>query len=281
MSPFKTMKTDNAQILVIGCGKMGSAIVLGWLKQGVDGSSIHIVDPNVSMLMGLKQEFCVNLYQTAEGLPEVMFDFVMVALKPQQIERFLPSYEARMNQSTTLISIAAGITSRSLRRVLPKLSNIIRIMPNTPALIQKGVLVAYGEPNVGPAIKDYCQDLFSSLGHFYWIECEDQLDAVTAVSGSGPAYLFYFMECFIAAAKHSGLPTELAKELAINTVLGASYLVESEGKDPTQLRIDVTSPKGTTQAALNVLMQDDALQHLMHDAIQAAKGRSQELAKLI
>jgi len=101
------------------------------------------------------------------------------------------------------------------------------------------------------------------------------------VSGSGPAYLFYFMECFIAAAKHSGLPAELAKELAIHTVLGASYLVESEDNNPTQLRIDVTSPKGTTQAALNVLMHDDALQRLMCDAIQAAKSRSQELAKLI
>ena len=281
MIPLKTINSDNCNILVVGCGKMGTAIVQGWLKNGVDGKSIHIVDPNESLLIGLHQDYGVKLYQSPDSLPKLMFDFVMVALKPQQIERFLPTYDAWMNQSTSLISIAAGITTQSLHKIMPKLSNIIRIMPNTPALIQKGVLVAYAEPNVEQAIKTYCQGLFSSLGHFYWIENEAQMDAVTAISGSGPAYLFYFMECFIAAAKDSGLPSELAKELAIHTVLGASYLVESEDSNPTQLRIDVTSPKGTTQAALNVLMHDDALQRLMCDAIQAAKSRSQELAKLI
>jgi len=281
MTSLKAMNTDNCKILVVGCGKMGTAIVQGWLKNGVDGKSIHIVDPNESMLIGLKQDYGVKLYQSPDSLPGLVFDFVMVALKPQQIARFLPSYDAWMNQSTCLISIAAGITTQSLHKIMPKLSTIIRIMPNTPALIQKGVLVAFSEPNLAPSIRSYCQELFSPLGQYYWVESEDQLDAVTAVSGSGPAYLFYFMECFIAAAKHSGLPSELAKELAIHTVLGASYLVESEDNSPTQLRIDVTSPKGTTQAALNVLMHDDALQRLMCDAIQAAKSRSQELAKLI
>lgn len=281
MSISEIASTVQTSILVVGCGKMGSAIVQGWVKSGVDGHCIHIVDPNAKMLSELKANYAVNLYQTPDELPCVIFDYIMVALKPQQIDASLPVYSAWTDETTSIISIAAGINSDSLNRLLPKLSRVIRVMPNTPALIQKGVLVAYATSNMPEANKNYCQQLFTSLGHFYWLENEDQMDAVTAISGSGPAYLFYFVECFVKAAENTRLPAELAKNLAINTILGAAYLLESEDKDPSQLRVDVTSPKGTTEAALNVLMQNNSLEHLMCDVVQAATNRSQELAKLV
>lgn len=272
---------DNVKMLVIGCGKMGTAIVQGWMKSGVEGKQIYIIDPNIALLEEMQARHGVNLFLSPHELPKLTFDYVMVALKPQQIAATLASYDAWVDDKTQLISVAAGITCDALHQLLPRLANVIRIMPNTPCLIQKGVSVGYTSSVMDDSSKAFCQSLFSPLGFFSWVEKEALIDDVTGVSGSGPAYLFQFVESFVKAAEKTELPAVLAKELAISTVLGAAYLLESQDKEPAQLRKDVTSPKGTTEAGLNVLMQGNTLDNLMNDVVQATKKRSEELAKLI
>lgn len=272
---------DDVKILVIGCGKMGTAIVKGWIKSGVEGKQIYIVDFNAPLLEEMQKNHGVNLFTASDELPPLTFDYVMVALKPQQIAATLSSYDAWIDGKTQLISVAAGITCDALHKLLPRLANVIRIMPNTPCLIQKGVSVGYTSSVMDASSKAFCQSLFSPLGFFSWVESEALIDDVTGVSGSGPAYLFQFVESFVKAAENTELPAELAKELAISTVLGAAHLLESQDKEPAQLRKDVTSPKGTTEAGLKVLIQDSRLDNLMNDVVQATKKRSEELAKLI
>ncbi|MGF1734712.1 pyrroline-5-carboxylate reductase [Photobacterium satsumensis] len=277
-----TMKhTGPSSILVIGCGKMGSAIIQGWLNDSIDGRNIYIVDPNIDALQPLVQAGEVKAYATPTALPAIRFDFVMVAIKPQMVQKILPLYRDFIHSDATLISVAAGVTNASLGELIPNIRSIIRVMPNTPALVQRGVMVGCANQHVSEQQRSVCKKLFSLLGNFYWVEDESLMDAVTAVSGSGPAYLFHFTECLIDAAKKVGLPEDLAKALAINTVTGAAHLVSVEEKEVSELRQDVTSPKGTTEAALNIFMAQQELNQLVSKAVNAASKRSKELAELV
>ncbi|MGF1701287.1 pyrroline-5-carboxylate reductase [Photobacterium makurazakiensis] len=277
---FEQLQNGQASILVIGCGKMGGAIINGWLQSGIASDAIHIVDPNMDSLSSLVNNDGVFAYSSPTELPAKKFDFVLLALKPQMVEKILPLYRDFIASDATLISVAAGITNESLGKLLPDVNAIIRVMPNTPALVQRGVMVACANNKVQPEQQQVCESLFAVLGHFYWVEKESLMDAVTAVSGSGPAYLFLFTECLIEAGNKAGLPQELAQQLAINTVAGAAHLVTVNEKDVAGLRRDVTSPNGTTEAALNVFMEQHGLNKLVGNAVQAASKRSKELAEL-
>ncbi|OIN07385.1 pyrroline-5-carboxylate reductase [Oceanisphaera psychrotolerans] len=269
----------SQSILVVGGGRMGGAIVHGWLRQGVNPGQIHLIDRNPEAVAGFVESLGIVGYTGIEEIPAgSIFDFVLLATKPQVISEALPVYRAFLGSDSLLISIAAGISSDSLSRLAPGDHGIVRVMPNTPALISRGVMVGYPNARVSISKRHACEALFISLGEFYWVENEEQMHGVTAVSGSGPAYLFHFVESMIAAAEEVGLPKALARELAIGTVVGAARLVEAGTRDVSELRKEVTSPKGTTEAALNVLMGDQALTRLLCSAIDAAATRSRELA---
>lgn len=270
---------SSSKILVIGCGRMGGAIIKGWLNSGIDAHQVTVIDPNAKALENISGAGSINCYPSIEALANgTIYDIVMLALKPQLIEQFLPAYNSFVNSDSVLISIAAGINSARLKQLLPTVGNIVRVMPNTPALIQQGVIVGYAGPDTSAQQRQQCQRLLEPLGHYHWIDDEQQMDAVTAISGSGPAYLFLFTECLINAGRQLGLSDELAKSLAKGTVSGASQLMSADSRDVEQLRQEVTSPKGTTEAALNVMMEQSKLQTLLQLATAAAAERSLELA---
>ncbi|WP_028304236.1 pyrroline-5-carboxylate reductase [Oceanospirillum maris] len=273
-------EVSSGNILVIGAGRMGGAIINGWLQQGIGDKTIYIVDPNAEGLKSFTAHQGVYAVADVSGIPaDIQFDYALLATKPQVIEQTLPTYKHLFNASTLLISVAAGTTSETLARLAEQPISIIRIMPNTPALIGRGVMVASPNAQVSDKQKQACEALFTPLGNFYWVDDEEQMHAVTAVSGSGPAYLFYFAEAMVAGAISTGLPKELAIQLALDTVTGASALLEQDNRAPAELRKEVTSPKGTTEAALNIMMNDDALPELMKKAMAAAAVRSEELAQ--
>lgn len=265
-------------ILVIGCGRMGGAIINGWLKNKIAPDNIHIVDPNSEALSEFKLRG-VNIYQSKDDLPQaIKFDCLLIALKPQLFEQVLPSYKKLICSNILIISIAAGMKCQSIEKLTCEGQAVIRIMPNTPALINEGVIVAVPNSHTTQDQLKLCESLFSSLGSFDWIQDEEKMHAVTAISGSGPAYFFHFIESMIEAAKSAGLDDELAKKLAIGTIIGSAKLVESDIRDISELRKEVTSPKGTTEAALHILMQDNRLINLIEEAATAAASRSIELS---
>jgi pyrroline-5-carboxylate reductase len=185
----------------------------------------------------------------------------------------------RFAGTSTFLSIAAGTGIQTFTEILGPNAAVIRCMPNTPAAIGKGMLVVFSNPNVAGRSKAFVGDLLSASGEVATIDNEGLMDAVTAVSGSGPAYIFHFIECLTAAAEKAGLPAETAKLLAMQTVFGAASLAAESREDPAVLRKQVTSPNGTTAAALGVLMGGDRLKTLLTEAVEAARARSVELGK--
>lgn len=263
-------------IVVVGAGKMGGAIIEGWLSQGIAPSSINVIDRNEEALRHFAEKG-LQTYQDVADVPTTMsFDVFLLALKPQVIMGHLTAFNALIGESTCLISVAAGVTCESIQQSLPAVKQVVRVMPNTPAMIGKGVMVGY--TNQTAQVQSLIESLFQSLGQFYWVEEEAQLHAVTAISGSGPAYLFYFAECLVEAAQSFDLPPELAKSLALETLIGASYLIESSADEVSTLRKNVTSPNGTTQAGLEALMADETLKERVSACLNAAANRSVELS---
>lgn len=261
-------------LVLLGCGKMGSAMLAGWLDDGLPKSSVFVLEPYPSdWLDGLAAQ---GLHLN-ESIPETA-EFCVLAVKPQMMGEALPRLAALGNGKTVFLSIAAGTGIATLEAILGDRSPIVRAMPNTPAAIRSGITALVGNSRVSKPAMALADALLRAVGQTVRLQSEDQMDAVTAVSGSGPAYVFLLVEAMAAAGAAEGLPPDLAMKLARATVAGAGRLAEMSGEDPAQLRKNVTSPGGTTAAALEVLMAErTGLPELVRRAVAAAAARSREL----
>jgi pyrroline-5-carboxylate reductase len=270
------LQTDfsNAPLLLIGCGNMGAALAEGWLgKGGLAAASLHIVEPSPN----LRAE---ALRATLHGsIPSGLKPrTIVLAIKPQMIEAALPHIAPLMTDATMLISIAAGTSIAQLARGLEGKGHIVRAMPNTPAAIGAGISALFAPATVLDADRALAQKLLAAAGKTVWLDSEDQMAAVTALSGSGPGYVFYLLECLTRAGEAQGLPADLAQQLALETILGSAKLAVHTGEDPAALRRQVTSPNGTTAAGLDILMSENGLGKLIHHTVDAAAKRARELA---
>ncbi|MGE3248330.1 MAG: pyrroline-5-carboxylate reductase [Beijerinckiaceae bacterium] len=263
-------------LVLAGAGKMGGAMLRGWLALGMPGERISIVDPFVSADMeALAQAhgFAINPSVPANP-PEVL----VLAIKPQMLDEAAGDVAKWCGPETMALSILAGKTIADLAARLPARA-IVRAMPNTPAAVGRGITGAAASGGTSPAQQALAKDLLAAIGRVVWLDDEGLIDAVTAVSGSGPAYVFYLVECMAKAGEAAGLPADLAMQLARATVEGSGELMFRDGDtQAAQLRTNVTSPGGTTAAALAVLMADDGLAPLMQRAILAARKRAAELS---
>lgn len=266
----------QGNVLLVGAGKMGGALLEGWLTHGLSPVNIAVLDPAPpgDMATFLKEQKIERLPRPGAFMP----DAVVIAVKPQVAGDVVPKVAAFLRPKTLMISIMAGRTLASLEKDLPSGSLIVRGMPNTPASIGQGITVAVANHHVCTGTKVYATELLSAVGAVEWIEDEALMDAVTAVSGSGPAYVFLLAEALAKAGMDAGLPAELAMKLARETVSGSGELLRRSPLEPAKLRENVTSPGGTTAAALEILMGKDGFEMLLRRAVAAATKRSRELA---
>ena len=263
-------------IVLVGAGNMGGAMLSGWLKSGIPGSSILVLDPNVSGPMAAK--IAEAGARSATTPPAgVTADVIFIAVKPQVMDVVLPPLKSLIGPNTVVVSIAAGKTLAFLEQHLGE-GAFVRAMPNTPAMVGRGVTGAFANASVTEKMKADVHGLLKVSGPVEWVETESDIDAVTALSGSGPAYVFYLVECMAEAGRKAGLKADLAMRLARETVSGAGELLHQSPDDASQLRKNVTSPGGTTAAALSVLMADNGMQPLFDAAVEAARKRAEELA---
>jgi len=258
-------------ILLVGLGKMGGAMLAGWRERGLAPSVA--VDPMLPASPGPEVTVVADVAAIPAGfVPSA----VVLAVKPQNAAETLPLY-ARYAGSAVMLSIMAGRTLAGMRALLGAAA-VVRAMPNTPAAVRQGVTVACPGPGVTAAQRTLCDTLLAAIGSVAWVEDEALLDPVTAVSGSGPAYVFLLAELMERAAIEQGIPPDLARKLARETVAGSGALLAASAEDAAVLRTNVTSPGGTTAAALAVLMAPDAMPGALSRAIAAATARSRELA---
>jgi pyrroline-5-carboxylate reductase len=260
-------------LVLLGCGKMGSAMLAGWLKGGLPATSVWVLDPHASdWLKGQGVHLNTDLPES----PAI----VLVAVKPQMMAEALPGLKRLGNGETLFLSVAAGTRIAFYETVLGAGTPVVRAMPNTPAAIGKGITAICGNTPTTPAHLALSGALLAAVGQVVRLDGEHQMDAVTAVSGSGPAYVFHLIETLAAAGEAEGLPAALALHLARATVAGAGALAEAASEDPGQLRVNVTSPGGTTAAALAVLMDERrGFPALMKEAVHAAAERGRELGR--
>jgi pyrroline-5-carboxylate reductase len=268
----------DGKLILVGCGNMGFAMLSGWLKAGrLEPGDVRVVEPGEALRRRVR-DLKVEAVADASALPQALRpDLVMFAVKPQVIRAVVPAYRRFAASGATFLSIAAGTRIALFEELLGGNVPVMRCMPNTPAAIGKGMMVLVSNGRVAPAMDAFIEALMSASGRVARIGSEDLMDAVTAVSGSGPAYIFHFIECLAAAAEKAGLPAETAKLLAMQTVHGATCLAAESGEEPGRLREQVTSPNGTTAAALGVLMGGNRLRDLLVEAVEAARKRSVEL----
>lgn len=263
-------------VLLVGCGNMGRAMLAGWLAKSPDLEA-HVVEPS-DELRARAADLGARPVAAAGDLPRGLApDLIVLALKPQVMPKVLPDY-ARF-EGAAFVSIAAGTTVATMRAGLGADAPVIRCMPNTPAAIGAGMMVCYATDGVTETVRALTSTLLKASGDVAWIDDEGLMDAVTAVSGSGPAYVFHLIETMAAAGAKAGLPEALSARLATQTVMGAGRLAAESGTPPGTLREQVTSPGGTTAAALAVLMEEGGLQSLMTRAVEAARARGEELGK--
>ncbi len=260
-------------LVLLGCGKMGSAMLAGWLDHGLRPASVWVIDPFPSDWLKAQN---VNLNTPLPESPAV----VLVAVKPQMMGEALPAIQALGGGGSLFISVAAGTSIDTFQTVLGAGTPIVRAMPNTPAAIRQGITALVGNEDASDDDLALAEGLLSAIGETVRLDSESQMDAVTGLSGSGPAYVFHLIETLAKAGEANGLSHELAMKLAKSTVAGAGALAVAAEEDPAQLRINVTSPNGTTQAALEVLMhQETGFPDLLHRAVSAATDRSKELSR--
>lgn len=265
---------------MVGGGKMGSAIVAGWLRRGADPASIHLIELNPMRRQEISDRYGITSAADIGQLSDKKQPSVIVlAVKPSTVLDVLPRYQNFAQNGVLMVSVAAGIRLSVFENGLGRGAPIIRAMPNTPAEIGRGTTVLCANSHVGAAHRTLSEELMRAIGNVYWVEDEHLMDAVTAVSGSGPAYLFLFAEYLTQAGVRAGLPADLADRLARETLAGASELLLTSAETAAQLRENVTSTGGTTAAALSVLMANTGLLPLLEEAVAAAKSRSQEIAK--
>lgn len=260
-------------LVLLGCGKMGSAMLEGWLDRGLLPEGVTVIDPRPSDWL---KATGVHLGGDLPPAPAI----VLIAVKPQMMAEALPVLKLLGGGNTLFISVAAGTPISHYETVLGAGTPIIRAMPNTPAAIGRGITAIIGNGAATDAHLALAETLLSAVGETVRLEDESQMDAVTAVSGSGPAYVFHLIEALAAAGEAEGLPAELSLRLAKATVAGAGALAMESDEVPSQLRINVTSPNGTTAAALAVLMDEkQGFPPLLRRAVKAAADRSRELAR--
>lgn len=272
------MSTDKISIVLVGAGKMGFAMLQGWANLGLAGPNVTVLEPypspELAALCGAK-EISLNPDESSLREPEIL----VVAIKPQTLDGAAARLSALAGPQTLIVSIMAGKGIADLSLRAPRAKAFVRAMPNTPAAIGRGVTGAAASAGVSEAQRALAHKLLSAVGGVEWVADESLIDAVTAVSGSGPAYIFLLAECLAQAGAAAGLPADLAARLARATVEGAGELMHrSPETTPAQLRINVTSPGGTTEAALGVLMAEDGLKPLMERAVAAANARAKALA---
>ena len=265
-------------ILLVGCGKMGGALLDGWFKRGLNPVDAIVVEP-----AGREAVSPCKTHRALACLPHVRDvprdfrpDVVLFAVKPQIADDVVPAYRHLVADQPVFLSVIAGKTTSYFQQHLGA-DAVVRAMPNTPAAIGKSISVLYAAPAVSAVQRRVCEVLMSAVGAVEWVADESLMDAVTAVSGSGPAYVFLLAECLRDAGIEAGLPEDLAGRLARATVAGSGALLEQSGMSPETLRQNVTSPGGTTAAALGVLMAADGFKALLVRAVAAATKRSKEL----
>lgn len=262
---------------------MGSALLGGWLERGLNASDIFVIEPFEDTAKAVSERYDVA---TAPDVSDLSEDFspdaVVLAVKPQSMDEAAPAIADftgdGKNQGAVILSIAAGKTIAYFESVLGPEAAIVRSMPNTPAAVGRGITVACANAAVNDAQKTLCDGLLKAVGDVAWIDDEGLMDAVTAVSGSGPAYVFLLAECMATAGIEAGLPADLSHQLARVTVAGAGELLHLSDETAAELRANVSSPGGTTVEALGVLMGEDGWQPIITKAIAAAAKRSKELA---
>ena len=266
------MTTTIPPVLLVGFGKMGGAMLAGWREQGLAHSVA--VDPVLPPVLGPDMTVVADAAAIPPGFtPEA----VVLAVKPQNAEASLPLY-ARFAGSAVFLSIMAGRTIAGMRALLGENAAIVRAMPNTPAAVRQGISVAFPGPGVTMRQRELCDTLLEAIGKVAWVDDEGLIDPVTAVSGGGPAYVFLLAELLERAAVEQGIPLDLARLMARQTVAGSGALLAASAEDASVLRKAVTSPKGTTERALAVLMAEEAWPALISRAVAAATARSRELA---
>lgn len=259
-------------LVILGCGKMGSALLAGWLDQGLAAESVWVIDPRPSDWV---KSLDIRLNETLPDDPAV----VLIAVKPQMMGEALPRLQKLGDGTTLFISVAAGTTIAGFEDVLGRSTPIVRAMPNTPAAIGQGITAVIGNGRATEKDVVEARNLLGAVGDTVRVDTESQMDAVTGVSGSGPAYVFHLIETMAAAGEAQGLDAELAMTLAKKTVAGAGALALNSEETPAELRENVTSPNGTTYAALEVLMdKKKGFPKLVKAAVKAATTRSQELS---
>ena len=271
-------KALPASLTLVGAGRMGSAMLSGWLAMGLRGDAVTILEPAPSAALKALCEasgVALNPPDTSRGPAEAL----ILAVKPQMLDGAAPSLAPLTGPGTLVISILAGKRIADIAARLPAAGAIVRAMPNTPAAIGRGVTGVAASDSVTPRQRAMTDALLGAVGSVEWLDSEALIDAVTAVSGSGPAYVFYLAEALAKAGEAAGLPADLAMRLARATVEGSGELMrQSPDLAPSRLRENVTSPGGTTAAALTVLMSQDGLEPLMRDAVAAALKRAGELS---
>jgi pyrroline-5-carboxylate reductase len=260
-------------LLLVGGGKMGSALLAGWRELGLNAAIVVDPSPDAAKLSGPGIEIVASAYQIPPGFTP---DAVILAVKPQLAPQILPAY-ARFAGRSVFISIMAGKTLHAICHMLGVQAAVIRAMPNTPAAVRQGITVAVAGVHVAPSQQKLADALLAATGQVAWVTDESLLDPVTAISGGGPAYVFLLTELLENAALEQGIPRDLARTLARQTIIGSGALLAASPEDAAELRIAVTSPGGTTERALAVLRADDAWPKSVSAAVDAATKRSQEL----
>lgn len=267
--------TPDRPLVLVGAGKMGGAMLAGWLDAGLDPKAVVAIDPSppADTAAALAEAGIVP----RGDVPAATARIVVVAVKPQTMADVLPGLKPLIGPGTVVMSIAAGTTIARFADAFPAAA-VVRAMPNTPAQVGRGMTGVVANPAVTAADRELVTALLAAVGDVAWLEDESQIDVVTAISGSGPAYVFHFVECLAAAAEAMGLAPDLAARFARGTVEGAGELLHQSELSPAELRKNVTSPGGTTAAALAVLMADGALAALVTEAAVAARRRSEALS---
>lgn len=266
-----------ASLVLVGAGKMGGAMLDGWLAAGLDAKCMSVIDPLPSEELkrqAAARGFALNPDLTNLKAPEIL----VLGIKPQMLDAAAPTLKPLASSSTLVVSILAGKTIGNLAARLPDAKAIVRAMPNLPASVGRGITGAVGNAAVTSKQKEQAHFLLSGVGKVEWVEDEALIDAVTGVSGSGPAYVFYLVECLAKAAEAEGLPPELAQRLARTTIEGAGELLHRSELSPATLRQNVTSPGGTTAAGLQILMAENGLEPLVKATVHAARKRAEELS---
>jgi pyrroline-5-carboxylate reductase len=266
-------------LVLVGCGKMGGALLRGWLARGLAATDAFVVEPDAAVRAHARTQHDVIALAEAKALPADLRPRALVfAVKPQAMAAVLPAYGSLVAAGAVVLSIAAGTAMARFAAAFGAGTPIVRAMPNTPAAIGQGVTALVANEYVTPAQRQLCTALMAAVGAVHWIDDEEQMHAITAMSGGGPAYVFLLIETLANAGVAAGLPEDLARALARATVAGSGALAASSDQPVEILRQNVTSPGGTTQAALAVLMAPDGIQPLFDRAIAAGTRRSRELA---